>query len=88
MGYMRKSDLKSELIEQPAVLKRVSDGVEGSPAAMGGLVTTVFSASHCSQAGSAWDQPFPWRSAGPPVALYFGAFVWYIPYITKQLQNL
>ena len=61
----------------------------GSPAATDGLVAPVFIATQCSRAGSAWDQPFPWHSAGsepqPPVVVCFGAFVWCILDATKQL---
>lgn len=60
-----------------------------SPAATDGLEDLVLAAIQYSQTGSAWDQPFPWHSAGSepqqPVAMYFGAFVGYFPYAAKQL---
>lgn len=45
---------------------------------MGRLAAPVLAGTECSQANSAWDQPFLWHSAGSepqqPVAVCFGAF--------------
>lgn len=56
---------------------------------MGRLDPPVVTGTEWSQANSAQDQPLPQHSAGSepqqPVAVCSGAFVWCIPYATKQL---